>query len=176
MSEVSDPVAPDADEAAHEGGPPEHDESLTEILAAKILMDWLRNRQQLLVPFSIDLQKLERGEAHLLVEAMLAAAQADGTVDGNERDRVESGLSLINGGEAERATVDEIIQKPRALAAILADVGDVRSGAIFYAASLLAVDRRKLVNRQYLRYLAARLQLPKEVARSLEQRYRAVAP
>ena len=37
--------------------------------------------------------------------------------------------------------------------------------------NLLAIDRRKLVNRQYLRYLAARLQLPKDVCRSLEQKF-----
>jgi uncharacterized membrane protein YebE (DUF533 family) len=175
MSETEAPLAPDPAEAAREGGPQEHDETIVEILAAKILIDWLRNRQQLLVPFSIDLQKVDDRAASLLVEAMLAAAQADGTVDGKERERVDSALALVNAGEAQRAMIDRVIEQPRALAAILAQVGDVQSAALFYAASLLAVDRRKLVNREYLRYLAARLQLPKELARSLEQRYRAAS-
>jgi uncharacterized membrane protein YebE (DUF533 family) len=174
MSAIEVPLAPDHAGAAREGGPQEHDETIVEILAAKILIDWLRNRQQLLVPFSIDLQKVEEHEARLMLEAMLAAAQADGTVDGKERERVESALTLVNAGEAQRALVERVIEQPRALAAILGEVGDVQAAALFYAASLLVVDRRKLVNRRYLRYLAARLQLPKELARSLEQRYRAV--
>jgi uncharacterized membrane protein YebE (DUF533 family) len=174
VSETTTPVTPDAEEAARPAGPTEHDESIVEVLAAKILIDWLRNRQQLLVPFSIDLQKLDEREASLLVEAMLAAAQADGSVDGNERERVDSALGLLNGGDTQRAMVERVLDKPRPLAHILADVVDVQSAAIFYAASLLAIDRRKLVNRQYLRYLAVRLQLPRELARSLEQRYRAV--
>jgi uncharacterized membrane protein YebE (DUF533 family) len=50
-------------------------------------------------------------------------------------------------------------------------VHDVQTGALVYAASLMAVDRRQPVNRYYLRYLAARLQLSEELAGSLEQRY-----
>jgi uncharacterized membrane protein YebE (DUF533 family) len=50
-------------------------------------------------------------------------------------------------------------------------VPDVKSGAIVYAASLLAIDRRKRVNRYYLRYLAARLQLPRDLAENIEQRF-----
>src|SRR3954470_13426505 len=118
MSEASAPIAPDADEAAREAGPAEHDETIVEILAAKVLIDWLRNRQQLLVPFSIDLAKREPGEVSLLIEAMLSAAQADGTVDGKERERVEGALSLLNAGEEQRAMVEKVIAHPRALAAI----------------------------------------------------------
>jgi uncharacterized membrane protein YebE (DUF533 family) len=56
---------------------------------------------------------------------------------------------------------------------VLTAVPDVQAGARVYAASLLSIDRRKPVNRHYLRYLAARLQLPRELAHSLEQRFRA---
>jgi uncharacterized membrane protein YebE (DUF533 family) len=55
---------------------------------------------------------------------------------------------------------------------ILADVGDVQTAALVYVASLMAVDRRKPVNRYFLKYLAARLQLSDELIESLEQRYR----
>jgi uncharacterized membrane protein YebE (DUF533 family) len=54
----------------------------------------------------------------------------------------------------------------------LGRVRDVQTGALVYAASLMAVDQRKPVNRLYLRYLAARLQLSDELVASLEQRYR----
>jgi len=65
------------------------------------------------------------------------------------------------------------LEQPRPLSRLLAEVEDVQTGARIYAASLLSIDQRKPVNRHYLRYLAARLQLPKELARSLEQRFRA---
>jgi uncharacterized membrane protein YebE (DUF533 family) len=50
-------------------------------------------------------------------------------------------------------------------------VKDVQTGTIFQAASLLAIDRRKLVNRHYLRYVAARLGLSEELARDLSRRF-----
>ncbi len=55
---------------------------------------------------------------------------------------------------------------------MLSNVRDVRVAAMVYAASLLAIDRRKLVNRHFVRYLAARLDLSSQLARSLEQRFR----
>jgi uncharacterized membrane protein YebE (DUF533 family) len=65
-----------------------------------------------------------------------------------------------------------LLEHPKPLAEVLREVRDVKTGALVYAASLLAIDRRKPVNRHYLRYLAARLQLPQPLARSLEQRFR----
>ncbi len=171
VAQAEHPMAGASQAPESDAGPPPYDESIVEVLAAKILIDWLRNRQQLLVPFTIDLQKLDAQQGKILVQSMLAAAQADGTVDGNELERVESALQHLNAGEAQRAALREILERQQPLAEILAAVRDVQTGSLVYAASLLAVDRRKLVNRQYLRYLAARLQLPKDIARSLEQRY-----
>jgi uncharacterized membrane protein YebE (DUF533 family) len=96
-------------------------------------------------------------------------------MDGTERARVESALERLNAGEAHRTSLQGLLERPRPLGEVLGQVKDVQTGAIVYAASLLAIDRRKLVNRHYLRYLAARLQLPKDLTRSLEQRYRAAA-
>jgi uncharacterized membrane protein YebE (DUF533 family) len=107
----------------------------------------------------------------MLILAMIVAAQADGTVDGKERERVRAALERVNATAAQLADLDAALDQPKPLAFALADVKDVQTGAIVYAASLLAIDRRKLVNRQYLRYLATRLQLPKDLARSLEQRF-----
>ncbi|MGZ5161159.1 MAG: DUF533 domain-containing protein [Burkholderiales bacterium] len=152
--------------------PPEHDDAVVEVLAAKILIDWLRNRQQLLVPFTLDLTKLAPAEVEILVHAMAAAALADGALDGKERERVEGALQFVNADDHQRAMLAELLEHPAPLAETLRQVRDVKMGAIVYAASLLAIDRRKPVNRHYLRYLAARLQLPQPLARSLEQRFR----
>ena len=171
MSELPESVEADRDDAERPAGPAEHDEPLVEIVAAKVLMAWLRNRQQLLVPFSIDLHKIEPDQVDLLLQAMIVAAQADGTIDGKERERVRAALERLNATPEQLANLDAALDQPKPLAHALKEVKDVQTGAIVYAASLLAIDRRKLVNRQYLRYLAARLQLPKDVSRSLEQRF-----
>ena len=161
-----------AAEAAVDAAPREHDESIVHVLAAKIFVDWLRNRQQLLVPLAIDMQKLEPAVAQSIVHAMVAAAQAGGTHDANERERVQAGLEALRASDEHRALVPLALAAPKSLAEVLAGVSDVRTGALVYAATLLVVDRRKLVDRQYLRYLAARLRLPRDTARSLEQRFR----
>ena len=171
MSGLPESVEADRDDPARPAGPAEHDEPLVEIVAAKVLQAWLRNRQQLLVPFSIDLQKLDAPQVELLLQAMIVAAQADGTIEGKERARVRAALERLNATEDQLANLDAALDQSKPLAHVLAEVKDVQTGAIVSAASLLAIDRRKLVNRLYLRYLAARLQLPRDVSRSLEQRY-----
>jgi uncharacterized membrane protein YebE (DUF533 family) len=163
----------DADEAAREAGPAEHDESMVEVLASKILVDWLRNRRQLLVPLTIDLQKLEAAQVGTLIDAVAAAAQAEGAQDGSERERASAALQLLRPSEEHSGMLAAALERRKPLSAILSAVKDVQAGALVYAVSLLAVDRRKLVNRHYLRYLAARLQLPRDLARNLEQRFRA---
>lgn len=142
------------------------------VISEKVLLAWLRNRYQLLFPFALDLRRLDRRQAELLVHAMIAAAQADGSFDGKERKRIEGTLSLVDPDEDEKAFLETAFSQPKPLNTILSDVNDVQTGALVYAASLMAVDERKPVNRYYLKYLAARLQLSEELVSSLEQRYR----
>lgn len=148
------------------------DPGAVDILAEKVLLAWLRNRYQLLFPFALDLRRLDERQAELLVHAMVAAAQADGALDGKERARIEGALELIESGEREAAFLDDALRRPKPLNEVLGQVRDVQTGALVYAASLMALDQRKPVNRYYLKYLAARLQLSDELAGSLEQRFR----
>jgi hypothetical protein len=150
----------------------EFDPGIVCVLSEKVLLAWLRNRYQLLFPFALDLRRLDERQAELLIHAMIAAAQADGSFDGNERKRIEGTLSLVDPDEDESAFLEAVINQPKPLNEILKDVHDVQTGALVYAASLMAVDQRKPVNRYYLKYLAARLQLSEELTGSLEQRYR----
>ena len=156
-----------------EARPPEYDESIIQMLTSKILIDWLRNRQQLLVPLTVDMQKLEAEQADNLIYAMVAAAQADGAVEAGDRQRLDAALTRLNAAEAHRTTLAAAIETRKSLGEVLARVPDVQTGAVVYAASLLSIDRRKRVNRYYLRYLASRLKLPPDLSRSLEQRYTA---
>jgi uncharacterized membrane protein YebE (DUF533 family) len=154
------------------GAPPEHDETIVQVLASKILGNWLRNRQQLLVPFTLDLQKLDSAEVDVLMHAMVAAAYASGDLVEKSRERLDAALERLNADAAQREAFLQALNAPKALPDALANVRDVSVGAMVYAAALLAIDRRQLVNRHFMRYLAARLDLSAQLARSLEQRFR----
>lgn len=162
----------DAEAPPRQGGPPEYDESIVHALASKLLNDWLKNRQQLLVPFTLDLQKLDEARVDLLIHAMATAASAGGDPGERAAERLNAALDRLNANAAQRKSLQDAIERPRALRDVLAQVTDIPAGAIVYAASLLVVDRRRLVNRHYMRYLAARLDLSTQLARSLEQRFR----
>ena len=155
------------------GGPPEYDESIVHVVAAKVLVDWLRNRQQLLVPFKLDLQKLEKPPADVLIDLVAVAALADGAGGERARARVETTLALANATEAHRAAARAALEQPKPLSTLLAGIEDLPAAAVAYAACLLALDRAGPANRQFARYLAARLKLPQQLARDVEQRYRA---
>jgi uncharacterized membrane protein YebE (DUF533 family) len=148
----------------------EYDPGVVGVLAEKVLNAWLRNRHQLMFPFVLDLRRLERKDMETVVHAMVAAAEADGSVDGNERRRIETALGLDETSDV--SFLDEALRRPKPLSQILAGAPDVKIGALVYAAALMAVDRSRPVNRYYLKYLAARLQLPDELVESLKQRFR----
>ena len=150
----------------------ELDPGIVCVVAEKLLGDWLRNRYQLLFPFALNLRQLEGGQPELLIHAMLAAAQADGSFDGREHERIEGVLAQMNPRQGDERLLKQAAENPRPLNEILRQVQEVRTAALIYAASLMAIDQRKPTNRYYLKYLASRLQLSEELVGSLEQRYR----
>jgi uncharacterized membrane protein YebE (DUF533 family) len=171
-------VAPEDGAAAASGEPiqpglPEYHQSIVEVIASKILIDWLRNRQQLLAPYTLDFAKLDPRDVEIAVHAMMAAASADGTLDGRERSRVKAALRRLARDESQRAKLEPMLDRRRPLADVLAEVREPRTAALVYAASLAAIDQHERVNRYYLRYLAARLHLPRDLVKTIEQRFRA---
>ena len=146
------------------------DPGVVSVLGEKVLLAWLRNRHQLLFPFTLNLRRLEPAQIELLIHAMIAAAQADGVLDGKERERIVGALRLVDPSE-EGTRLDRALASPKSLNEVLEQVRDIQTGALVYAASLMAVDQRKPANRHYLKYLAARLQLSEELVGSLEQRF-----
>jgi hypothetical protein len=148
------------------------DEGILDVLGQKVLLAWLRNRYQLLFPISLDLRRLDRTQTELVVHGMVAAAQADDAFEAQEQERIKGVLDLIGPNGEHQALLDAALAQPKPLNELLREVRDVQAAALVYAASLMAVDRRKPVNRYYLRYLAARLKLSEELVGSLEQRFR----
>jgi hypothetical protein len=168
-------VEPPRREVTADPSQPVFDPGIVGVVAEKVLLAWLRNRYQLLFPFALNLRRLDKQQANLLVHAMIAAAQADGSFDGKERKRIEGTLNLVDASADEKAFLDAAMSRPKHLNDILGEVRDVQTGALVYAASLMAVDQRRPVNRFYLQYLAARLQLSDELVESLDQRYRSTS-
>ena len=100
-------------------------------------------------------------EALLLIRAMIAAANADGKIDRQERDRIISRLRSIQLTGEEHAFVVAELGAPKDLDGI---VNQVTSGDLarqVYAVSLLAIDVDTEAEKAYMDTLAGRLGLDK---------------
>lgn len=98
--------------------------------------------------------------AMMLVRAMIAAAKADGHVDGEERERIAGKLSLSGiGSDAEKFLMAEL-DAPLDLDAIVACAQTDAQKLELYTASRLAIDPNTRAERGYLDLLAGRLGLP----------------
>jgi uncharacterized membrane protein YebE (DUF533 family) len=95
----------------------------------------------------------------LAVRAMIAAAKADGQIDGDEMNRILGRLDADDVTEAERKFVLDEILKPVDPSDLAKDVRNPAQAAEVYAASLLAIDIDSEVEHEYLRKLAAALRL-----------------
>lgn len=147
-------------------------DTLQGALGAKLLGDWLRNRQQLLVPLTLDLSQVDAASADLLLRAMAAAAQACGQPDDADHTRLTAALERMKAKPEQQAGLHDRLSAPEPMNAWLAQVEDAPTATLVYAAALLAVDQRATAGTAWLRYLAARLGLARELVKNLEQRYR----
>jgi uncharacterized membrane protein YebE (DUF533 family) len=98
-------------------------------------------------------------EAILLIRAMIAAANADGKIDQQERDRIISRLRSVQLTGEEHAFVVAELGAPKDLDGI---VGRVTSGDLarqVYAVSLLAIEVDTEAEKAYMDTLAGRLGL-----------------
>jgi uncharacterized membrane protein YebE (DUF533 family) len=107
--------------------------------------------------------------ARLLLRAMIAAARADGKLDGGERRRLFDRIARLDLGDAERADLFAEIEKPIGLDEIATGVRSPEQAAEVYAASLLAIEIDTPAERAYLSLLAARLGLADELVASLHR-------
>lgn len=107
------------------------------------------------------------GNAVLLVRAMIAAANADGTIDASEQAAIIGRLVDAGLGKEEREFVLQELATPPALEDLLEDVSTPELARQFYAVSLLAIDVDTERERGYLATLAERLGLPGETVRQI---------
>jgi uncharacterized membrane protein YebE (DUF533 family) len=107
-------------------------------------------------------------DAVLLIQAMIAAAAADGLIDDAERERIVA--STADAGldeETQRFLVNEL-EHPKSLAAV-AGATRAELAADVYAASCMAITLDTEAERVYLDTLAARLVLSAETRAAVHQ-------
>jgi uncharacterized membrane protein YebE (DUF533 family) len=109
-------------------------------------------------------------EAMLLVRAMIAAAMADGHMDGGEQERIFAEVNRLDLSAEEKAMLFDELRRPLPIDELARRASDPRIGAEVYAASLLAIDENRPEGRQYLDRLAGRLALPAMLVEALHAR------
>ncbi|MGD2032203.1 MAG: tellurite resistance TerB family protein [Gammaproteobacteria bacterium] len=103
----------------------------------------------------------------LLIRAMIAAAAADGHMDQGEQDRIFDETRRMDLAAEDKAVLFDELRNPLSLEQLVSQVPNPETGLEVYAASLVAIDETRQEGRDYLRRLAAALELPSTLVTSL---------
>lgn len=106
--------------------------------------------------------------ALLLVRAMVAAADADGTISADERARIMAHADEAGADAEDRRALERELANPRPLDELLGQVRDRETAEEFYLASRMAVDGTTEANRAYLGRLRERLGLGEQEAAEID--------
>ncbi len=103
---------------------------------------------------------LDDAHAMLLIRAMIAAANADGEITPDERQRITSKLDQAGAGPEERTVLERELQSPRSVDQIVREVHDQETAEQVYLASRIAMEPDTAAEKAYLDFLASRLEIP----------------
>jgi uncharacterized membrane protein YebE (DUF533 family) len=135
-------------------------------------LDFARLPAKLPEAFDLD-SPAHSGQALKVVQAMIAAARADGALDASERNRIFSQVDGSGLSSAEQEQVMRQLTQPVDIDSLVQGVDTPEHAAEIYAAASMAAHPVSRAERAWLDMLAARLHLdPKlatEVDRGVEQ-------
>ena len=103
-----------------------------------------------------------------IIQAMIAAAKADGHIDQQEQKRIFEKLDEAGLGVEEKAFLMDELRKPLDIDAIVALADTTEQAVEIYAASCVAIDPDDAAEQAYLAMLAARLKLAPELKTNIE--------
>lgn len=103
-----------------------------------------------------------------MLQAMVAAAKADGHLDERERSLVEAELHRLEADASVRAWIDAELRRPLDPAEVARAATSPELAAEIYLASVLVVDDTNTMERLYLQELARELKLPEGLKVQLE--------
>lgn len=109
-------------------------------------------------------------QALLLIRSMIAAANADGRIDPQERKAILGRLAEAGLGDEDRDFVLKELEAPSSVEDILSSVDSPELARHVYAVSLLAIDVDTQDERDYLHYLRLRLGLEDRVVAEIHRR------
>jgi uncharacterized membrane protein YebE (DUF533 family) len=107
---------------------------------------------------SVDADKTGQ-EAVLLIRAMIAAANADGVIDEEERNRILKKLETVDLSDQEHSFIVKELLSPAGLEDIVAQVKSPEMAKKVYTVSLLAIEVDTDAERTYMNTLARQLSL-----------------
>jgi uncharacterized membrane protein YebE (DUF533 family) len=107
--------------------------------------------------------------SELIIKAMIAAAKADGHVDQQEMERIESTLKQAGADQQLQSLLHVELNKPLDPVEVARLAQSPQQASEIYLASLIVVDEQNFMEKAYLQELAKQLQLSPEVTFQLEQ-------
>jgi uncharacterized membrane protein YebE (DUF533 family) len=111
----------------------------------------------------------ERSDLSLvLLRAMIAAAKADGHIDGNEQEAIFAKLDELDLDNDAKAFVIDELRRPLDIDAVVEGATSPERAVEIYAASVLAIDPDDPAEQAYLAMLASRLKLDPALKASVE--------
>jgi len=110
-----------------------------------------------------------RPDAVLLIRAMIAAANADGVIDEQEKANILDKLQDVGLSSEERAFMIQELQEPRSLDDIVGQAATKETARQVYLASLMAVEVDTEAERMYLQTLARRLNLNSTIVEDIHR-------
>lgn len=97
--------------------------------------------------------------ARLLIRAMIAAANADGRIDADERERMVGRLEEAGADREDKELLERELRSPVGLDSVVREVDSPELAEQVYVVSALAINADTDAERAYMQYLAARLKL-----------------
>ncbi len=110
-------------------------------------------------PQTPDEEQELQDKATLVLQAMINAAKADGSIDQGEIQRITGRLESEGAAQAAREFIGQEMLKPMDMDGLIGKVRTPQAAVEVYAASLLAIELDTPAERDYLRRLAAGLKL-----------------
>lgn len=108
-----------------------------------------------------------------LVRAMIAAARSDGRLDAQESQAIYQRIESLGLDPENQALLVAEIGRPVDMDSIIRSASSAEVAAEIYIASLLAIDVDTAAEQSYLAMLAARLNIPPELATELRSQVEA---
>ena len=128
-------------------------------------------------PQTLDRLPEAQAEQHsqAILQALIAAAKADGHVDERERQLLEGEFRKCNSEQTLQHWLSAELNKPLDPAAVARAASTPEMAAEMYLASVLMVDQEHFMERAYLNELARQLQLAPELQKQLEAQVQQLA-